>query len=311
MSTNKLMDKLCWQPSAPNVEELILEIPESIVDQLLVDLSKLPKKADSNSILKLLDHNCRLSIWTTSHRKFLLNAPGLVCFRAPNTLSDLQLRAIYLLVARGLGKLNDRYGVMFDVKDRGFDHTKHAIPVSKTRASTGFHTDSTAKTYSPDIVGLLCLQPSLSGGRSLVANAANLYRWLSNHNKKSLDVLTKPLVRDVITPGVEVNQEAILNNQFPVFGFDSSGFKCRYMRYWIATGYEKAGIKPPDGLEIALNLIDNYFDDNKNVCSIDLKRGDMLFINNRFLCHNRSAFIDHEDPNKKRTLVRTWINCDI
>jgi hypothetical protein len=33
----------------------------------------------------------------------------------------------------------------------------------------------------------------------------------------------------------------------------------------------------------------------------------MLFVNNRFLCHNRTAFEDGEKP---RVYVRAWINRD-
>jgi hypothetical protein len=31
----------------------------------------------------------------------------------------------------------------------------------------------------------------------------------------------------------------------------------------------------------------------------------MLFVNNRFICHNRTAFIDGDKP---RVYVRAWIN---
>jgi len=37
-------------------------------------------------------------------------------------------------------------------------------------------------------------------------------------------------------------------------------------------------------------------------------RGDILLINNNFICHNRSKYEDYEDPAKKRTMVRVWIN---
>jgi hypothetical protein len=39
-----------------------------------------------------------------------------------------------------------------------------------------------------------------------------------------------------------------------------------------------------------------------------MERGDLLFINNRFLCHNRTGFENHPHIEKARTLVRTWIN---
>ena len=33
-----------------------------------------------------------------------------------------------------------------------------------------------------------------------------------------------------------------------------------------------------------------------------------LYINNNFICHNRTEYNDYEDLERKRTLIRTWIN---
>jgi hypothetical protein len=204
--------------------------------------------------------------------------------------------------------LNDRYGALFDVKDRGLDYTKEAVPVSKTKASTGFHTDSTAKEYSPDIIGLLCIRPGYKGGDSLLVNGADLYCWFHDNKPQYLPYLSKPIVRDVITPGTINNRKAIQKNKFPIFGFDTTGLKFRYMRYWITTGHEKTGIPLPGELQEAMDHIDSYFNDEDNSFKLKLSRGDMLFVNNRFLCHNRTAYEDFMEDHKKRTMVRTWIN---
>jgi hypothetical protein len=33
----------------------------------------------------------------------------------------------------------------------------------------------------------------------------------------------------------------------------------------------------------------------------------MLFVNNRWLLHNRTAFADHPEPERRRHLVRLWL----
>jgi alpha-ketoglutarate-dependent taurine dioxygenase len=38
-----------------------------------------------------------------------------------------------------------------------------------------------------------------------------------------------------------------------------------------------------------------------------MQPGDMQFINNRWLLHNRTAFEDHTEPELKRHLVRLWL----
>ena len=38
-----------------------------------------------------------------------------------------------------------------------------------------------------------------------------------------------------------------------------------------------------------------------------LRPGDMFFVNNRWILHNRTAFEDHPDPDRRRHLLRLWL----
>ena len=116
---------------------------------------------------------------------------------------------MFSAIPRSLGSLNHRYGEFFDVKDRGLDPKTQAVPVSKTRASTGFHIDSSAVNYCPAAVGLPCLQRAHSGGESLLADAEALHDSLAAHHPKALSVLTQSIYRDVITPGTQRDCNAI------------------------------------------------------------------------------------------------------
>jgi hypothetical protein len=114
--------------------------------------------------------------------------------------------------------------------------------------------------------------------------------------------------RDVITPGTINNTEAILANDIPIYQYDADGGVIfRYMRYWIESALVKLGREIPSELTRSLDIIDNYFAAPEHAMCFGLERGDMLFVNNRFLCHNRTAFEDGEKP---RVYVRAWINRD-
>ena len=234
--------------------------------------------------------------------------PGFVLIRCDGSLSDETLRCVYAYYSRSVGVLNNRYGFFFDVVDQGLDYRKQAIPVSKTNATTGYHTDSTAKEYLPDVVGLLCLHPAASGGDSLLTNAADLYMYLSEAHPEVLAAMQEPIIRDVITPGTVNNVSAILENAFPIFAFPEQGFTFRYMRYWIETAFAKTNRKMPEALTKGLDATDAFFTDPSNAIQFRMERGDILFVNNRFLCHNRTAFENDPQAEKARTLVRTWIN---
>ncbi|MFM7447689.1 MAG: TauD/TfdA family dioxygenase [Leptolyngbyaceae cyanobacterium] len=293
---------LAWE-ELPRTCELFCDLPKSLIFDLL-------KRADH----KWLDQPNQIYLQSVdrdtinflmSFRDKLMLSSGIVIFRLGTELTATELRLIYAFLSRVFGLLNDRYGYFFDVIDRGMDYTQKAIPVSMTNAETGYHTDSTAKNYFPDIVGLLCLTAADQGGDSLVANAANLYQYFLKNYIQLVPWLHEPLARDVITPGDINSKQTIQNNDFPLFSADSKGFVFRYMRYWIESAYSKLEIDRPEAITKTLDIIDTYFLKPENTLRFKMVKGDILYINNRFLCHNRAAFKDSGEP---RCLVRSWIN---
>ena len=38
-----------------------------------------------------------------------------------------------------------------------------------------------------------------------------------------------------------------------------------------------------------------------------LRHGEMLFANNRWILHNRTAFEDHPEPELRRHFIRLWL----
>jgi hypothetical protein len=298
-----------WNRIIPDLHELSFAVPRSIVESIAALDGRSFDEARPEPFFERNEGLLReLERWSSSYLDLIRSAPGLVILQLPGELSDAQLRAGYALISRSLGALNDRYGYLFDVKDYGLDHTKQAVPVSKTRAATGFHTDSTAREYLPDIVGLLCIDPGWKGGASLIANAADVYRFIRQARPQLIEPLSEPLYRDVITPGTTNNVQAILNNRFPVFSVTDEGLTYRYMRYWIEIAYQKTGREMPAGLMDAMDLMDGYMNDPANHLVFQLKRGGIFYLNNRFLCHSRTAFEDDPATHRIRTLVRTWIN---
>jgi hypothetical protein len=306
MTNSWPLDELRWHGTLPLLQDIQVLVPDNITRLCITHFSDVQGVLESNS-----DSSAYQTIkdWVQDSLGRIEKAPGVLCYQAKDSkLTDGQLRVLYCTIACAMGTLNTRYGALFDVKDRDLDYTKEAIPVSKTKASTGFHTDSTAVEYSPDIVGLLCLQPAYKGGESQLANATDLYNWVNKHYPEDVKILSQPIIRDVITPGTVNSPETIRKNKFPVFTLNPDGFRFRYMRYWITTGYEKSNTPVPQGLNQALDRIDKYLSTDEHILTFNMERGDMLFVNNTFICHSRTSFEDSPDKDKKRMLVRAWIN---
>jgi hypothetical protein len=259
-----------------------------------------------NALKQLLDGDlCTLALNDQSLRAELEGGPGHVVLSAPVDWTDDQLRWAYASVLLQMGELNDRYGRLFDVVDRGLDHTSSNAPVSKTKAATGMHTDSSDANYNPDLVALLCLQPGSRGGASLLANAMELLDRLRDVAPHLESVARTPWARDVVTPGLASSRAAIKANTIPIFSDDACGPVFRYMRYWTERALSKIGRAIPSELTALFNFIDT--DMKQHALRFQLKRGEMLIANNRTVVHGREAFEDL--PNAApRHLVRAWVD---
>ena len=180
--------------SLPTAEDITVHLSEDVASALLADSNledwiNRPNQADLQSLSVLSPLSVQ---WLQQ-----LNAsPGALRVTTGSHYSESELRRLYAVTSRALGWINNRYTYFFDVMDRGLDYTKEAIPVSKTKAETGYHTDSTAKHYFPDIIGLLCLQPAKSGGESLITNAANLFQHITNEHSELKDLLHQAWCRE-------------------------------------------------------------------------------------------------------------------
>jgi len=235
----------------------------------------------------------------------LASHDGHAVLGAPAHWTDGQLRWAYAVLLRQLGSLNNRYGKLFDVVDRGLDHTSSNAPVSKTKAATGMHTDSSDARYNPDLVSLLCLQPGSVGGQSLLANAHDLLHRLRKAHPELELVARQAFPRDVVTPGLAQDHDAIRANAIPVFSSDEHGLVFRYMRYWTERAIAKLGEEVPAELTALFDFIDA--DMAEHALRFSLRRGDMLIANNRTVVHGREAFEDLPGA-ARRCLVRAWVD---
>ena len=222
--------------------------------------------------------------------------------------SVAETKFFYLLVGAAMGQTMGNYGRLYDVRDYGGSYKEERIPVSQTRAATGFHTDSSSRNTMPDIVALLCVQPARAGGESLIVSGATVHEELRKTNMRVLTILYREFIRDIVTPGVGKTINALINNRIPVFsrGLYSLGLSFRYMRYWIEKGHREAKMDLAHADIDALDTLDHLLQSPRLAGSFKLETGDQLWVNNHIVAHNRTAY--DEDPQRPRHFVRMWIS---
>lgn len=165
------------------------------------------------------------------------------------------------------------------------------------------HTDITA------MISLACWQTAAAGGASVICSAVRVHDEIKRRAPAALALLYRGFHYHRL--GEEgPNEEPVTPYRIPVFTLRNGQVSCRYMRSNIVAGHRAIGM--PLGAEeiVALDLFDEVARDPQNRLAFFLERGEMMVINNYAVMHARTAFTDHPEPERRRLLVRLWLDAE-
>jgi hypothetical protein len=173
------------------------------------------------------------------------------------------------------------------------------VRIYQTRERQTFHTDSC------DVVGLLCLCEAVRGGNSLLASALTLYNELSRRRPDLAARLLMPMAHD---RRGEVPEGMSPYFDIPVFSWFEGDLTVFYQRQYFdsAQRFAEARRLEPADVE-ALDTLDALADDPRLHLRMRLVPGDMQFVHNHTMLHDRERFEDA--PSRKRHLLRLWLAC--
>jgi hypothetical protein len=238
-----------------------------------------------------------LSVLGLSLRAELVEGSGVVYLTGllppSGGLSDDVLRWAYLLLGAEVGRPIGARGSLVEISGRC--HGPPERLVSDASPETSFHTDSDRGAI-PDLVGVLCLAPAVTGGQCQIASATLAHELLKARCRDLLTELYEPFRRDDGDRGAAI--------------FESDGrlLRFHYHRHRIETTHARVGAPLSHRQVLALDRLDEALADPLAHVQLQLKRGDVLLLNNRHIAHNRRPFIDHPDPAQRRRMVRMWLS---
>jgi alpha-ketoglutarate-dependent taurine dioxygenase len=94
----------------------------------------------------------------------------------------------------------------------------------------------------------------------------------------------------------------------PVFNWFEGHFAGIYQRQYIESARRFADVVPLTAKqEAALDMLDACANDPAFHIEIDFYPGDIQFVNNHVLLHDRTAFEDWPEPERRRHLLRLWL----
>ena len=192
---------------------------------------------------------------------------------------------------------------MYDVRDTG-QNVAQGARFSVTNAESSFHNDNSFGELLPDLVGLLCLHTAKSGGQSQLISGYALHNELLENHPDVLESLYQLFCFD---RRGQFKAGESPTSQFPIFQWSGDELTLRYLHYYIQVGHECAGKRLTTDQKKALEVVEELLGRADFRVEFSLQPGQMLFTNNRWILHNRTAFEDHTDPERRRHYVRLWL----
>jgi Taurine catabolism dioxygenase TauD, TfdA family len=195
---------------------------------------------------------------------------------------------------------NGKGHVLGHVRDVGLNAGKDPTArVYQTNERQTFHTDSC------DVVGLLCLKTAKAGGASALVSSMTIYNEMLKRRPDLLPCLFQPLHTDR-RGEVPAGQKPW--HDIPVYNWYEGHLSALYARRYIesARRFPQVPALTKQQAE-ALDLFDSLAEDPTINMQIAFQPGDMQWVHNHTMLHDRTAFEDWPEPERKRHLLRLWL----
>jgi Taurine catabolism dioxygenase TauD, TfdA family len=185
------------------------------------------------------------------------------------------------------------------VRDQGLSSKDPNVRIYQTRERQNYHTDSC------DVVGLLCLQPARAGGLSSLVSTVTIFNELRRKRPDLARVLFEPIETDrrgEVPPG----QRPYF--RIPVCNWHEGLLTTIYHRSYIESARRFADVPALTAAQTeALDAFDGLANDPALHFFMEFRAGDVQLVHNHTLLHDRTAFEDWPEPERRRHLLRLWL----
>lgn len=188
--------------------------------------------------------------------------------------------------------------VLGHVKDLGKDYAAPNVRGYLTAAQMAFHSDQC------DYVGLLCLQPSKSGGESLITSSVTLYNEMLKRRPDLAEALSK-LFYWTLHGETKPGQDPWY--RIAVFSFHEGYLSIRGAGSHVIKAQDLPGVPPfSEADKEAMKMFQDLA--AELAMPMEFRQGDIQILHNHVMLHTRKAFVDWPEPERKRHLMRLWLN---
>ena len=237
-------------------------------------------------------------------REEILRGRGFVLIRGlPIERYSVRRRAIaYWGIGAWLGRAvsqNAMGHLLGHVIDLGRSNDDYRARTYQTRDRQFFHADSC------DVVGLLCVRKAKQGGLSAIVSSVTLYNEMLARSPELTEEMFRPFHFD---RRGEVPEGEPPWYEMPVFNWHEGRLSTHYVRRYIKSIRRLPEVPPLTDRQLAaFDLLDEIAEDPDVQLRMDFEPGDMQFLHNPQILHDRTAFEDDGDLHERRHLLRLWL----
>lgn len=159
---------------------------------------------------------------------------------------------------------------------------------------------------SAEIVGLLCVRRAKEGGENVLASASAMYEIIKRERPEYVPILERGYRyhrRGEEAPG----DEPITPYDVPVFSVAGGIMSCRYSRERVDLAARDLGQPLTKQQRAAFDFFEALAFREGVRFDLTLEPGEVLFSSNFDMLHSRTGFVDWDEPDRKRLVLRLWL----
>lgn len=191
-----------------------------------------------------------------------------------------------------IAKVTDKGNAYDNINTRGFS----------TNAELSPHVDTS------DMTALLCLRAARSGGENRIVSSTSVYNAILAEHPEHLAVLYRGFHNDLRGEGRTGDIDELTENRIPVYSYHAGRVSCSFNYRMIKGAVTKSGVPLTEGEEAALDCLRAVANRESLSYRFTLSPGDILIVSNHSVFHSRTEYVDYDEPERKRCLLRIWMN---
>ncbi len=223
----------------------------------------------------------------------------------PLSYSKQEMTVVYWLLSTMLARpVAQSYDgkILYDVRDTGVQPDIR-VRADLTNAELFYHTDY-GFNFPPRYLGLLVLRVAREGGGSSVASMLHAHNRLRREQPELLQRLYEPFHWN--RQGEHPEGDPI-THFYPMFSYDGKKLRARFNTNLPFKGYVLLGSKIDDLGARALKIMGDFMSEPDANVNFLLEPGQIQFANNESVAHRRYNYVDYEDMEDRRHLVRIFL----